>query len=350
MDNTNQPANQNPPSSSGTSPATPPAQTPAASSPTPPPPAPSTPPASPTPPPTQPGATPTPPASPTDSASSSTQPPKASGKNPFRLLFLFLLAIVIAGGAFAYWWYTSSSDMQKKQQAQSSQNAPTSAAKPLLVGTDPTYEPMEFKDKDNKIVGYDIDLITIVADELKKELVIKETNFDDIFNKLDAREYDMIISAVTITEERAKKYDFSEPYINAGEVFVMQKKAGQETTPLVTKTDMKGKKIGAQKGTQMVVEAKKVTSPSLVIEYESNDPAIADLKIGKIDALLTDLPNAKGVVSANPTLKIASDPITDEYFAIAFRKGDPLKNDVNTVLSSLKQNGILTDLRKKWLE
>ena len=346
MDNTSTPTNTAAPSSGSTPPAptTPQAPTTPPSTPTPPvaPPPPVNPP---------PPGTPPPPASPANTPTSPAQPlpNSASKKNPLRLFLLFLLALIVAGGAFAYWWYSNNSALQN-QQAQSSQLTPTSAAKPLLVGTDPAYEPMEFKDKDNTIVGYDIDLVTLIATEMKKELVIKETTFDDIFNKLDAKEYDMIISAVTITEERKKKYDFSDPYINAGEVFVMQKKAGQDTATLVTKTDMKGKKIGAQKGTQMAIEAKKVTSPSLVMEYESNDPAIADLKLGKIDALLTDLPNAKGVVSANPTLRIASDPITDEYFAIAFRKGDPLKEEVNTVLSSLKQKGVLTDLKKKWLE
>ena len=187
----------------------------------------------------------------------------------------------------------------------------------------------------------------MIGKELGRKVVIKTVKFDDIFTNLDKMQYDIIISSVTITDERKKKYDFSDSYINAGEVVVASSQSG---TALLTTKDLQGKKIGVEQGTTEVENAKKFTSPNLVKEYASNDPALADLKSGKIDAVLTDLPNAKGIITDNPTLRIASDPMTDEYYGIAFRKGDPLIKKVNEILNSFRMKGILTDLKQKWLD
>ena len=69
-----------------------------------------------------------------------------------------------------------------------------------------------------------------------------------------------------------------------------------------------------------------------------------------VDAVFTDLPNAKGITVANQTLKIASDPFTDEYYGIVFRKDDSSVDQINEALASLRIKGVLTDLKKKWLD
>jgi ABC-type amino acid transport substrate-binding protein len=82
-------------------------------------------------------------------------------------------------------------------------------------------------------------------------------------------------------------------------------------------------------------------------DFEEATQALAD---GTVDAIFTDLPNAKGITIANPELKIATDPFTNEYYGIVFRKNDPLVGSVNDALSSLRVKGVLTDLKQKWLD
>ena len=80
---------------------------------------------------------------------------------------------------------------------------------------------MEMVDTNKNIVGFDIDFMKAVAREAGFEVVFKNTAWDGIFGGLDAGKYDAIISSVTITEERKRQYDFSEPYINIGQILVI---------------------------------------------------------------------------------------------------------------------------------
>ena len=163
--------------------------------------------------------------------------------------------------------------------------------------------------------------------------------------RLPAKQINLIIAAVTITPEREKDYDFSIPYINAGEVIITQK-----TNNVITTTaNLKGKKIGVQTDTTDEQEALKFTPKSDVILYSTFVQATQALVAGQIDAIVTDLPDAQGIVSANPTLKIASDPFTNEYYGIVFRKGDPNRVRINAAIKSLQVRGYLTELRHKWL-
>src|SRR5258706_557820 len=110
---------------------------------------------------------------------------------------------------------------------------------------------------------------------------------------------------------------------------------------------LQGKKIAVQQGTTSEQEALKHTSANLVIRYADFEQATKALVDGKADAILSDLPGAKGIVTANPTLKIASDPLTNEYYGIVFRKGDKNIQKINEILSSLRTKGVLTDLKQK---
>lgn len=252
---------------------------------------------------------------------------------------------MIGFAILALWYYQSQQKQAASAVALNPQPSVAGTEQKLVVGTDPTYPPMESLEN-NKLTGYDIDLANFIGKELGAEIEFRQIVFDDLFTALEKKEIDMIISTVTVTDERKQKYDFSEPYLQGGQVLLTKK----DNSAIITTTDLKGKKVGVQKGTTMEAEALKYTTDNMVIRFPDSVQATAALVKGDVDAISADLPGAKGITIANPTLKIAGDPFTQEYYAIVFRKGDPSIGEINKALSSLKVKGILADLKQQWLD
>lgn len=272
--------------------------------------------------------------------------PPSSPKNSlfswFRLWMIIIVAVL--GILFLGLWFFQSQS-HKSATLTSTKPSPSVSSKKIVVGIDPTLEPMEFIEN-GKMVGYDIDLANALGEEMGTPVEFKNIVFDDLFKALDQRQIDMIISAVTITSERQQQYDFSKEYLNAGQVIITQK----TNTTITSTANLKGKRIAVQKGTTNETAALQYTADALVLRYPDFEAATKALVEGKADALFTDLPNAKGITVANPTLKIASDPFTNEYYGVVFRKGDKSITRVNTALNSLYEKGILAELKAKWLK
>lgn len=285
------------------------------------------------------------PVTPLPTPAPSAPPPSVPKSGGNRVWWIVVLIILFVGVLSFVAWY-SYFQFQKTSTLSTSPNQSTGAVqKPLIIGTDPTFQPMEYT-QNGKMVGYDIDLANLLSKQLGEKIEFKNIIFDNLFTSLQQRQIDMIISAVTITDERKKKYDFSEPYLNAGQVIITQK----TNTLIKSPTDLKGKKIAVQQGTTDEAEALKYTASNLVIRYPDFVQATKALVGGSVDAIVTDLPSAQGIVSSNPTLKISSDPFTNDYYGIVFRKGDPNIKKVNSALDSLRVRGYLTELKHKWLD
>lgn len=255
------------------------------------------------------------------------------------LVFAFFCGLLIAA------WYFQT-QLQKASQTTETTQVPVETPSKITIGTDATFQPMEYTASGGALMGYDIDLGRKIGEELGATVEFKNIPWDDLFKALDNKQVDMIISAVTITDERQQTYDFSESYLNAGQVIITRK----TDTTISSAVDLQGKRIAVQEGTTNETEALKLTSDSLVIRYPDFELATQALVDGKADAILSDLPGAKGIITENPTLKIASDPLTNEYYGIVFRKGDPNVAKINEILSSFRIQGVLTDLKQKWLD
>lgn len=275
-------------------------------------------------------------------------PPTTSSKPAQKrsMLWVIILLVIafICGLALAGWYFQS--QLQKALFEKQTAKVPVAAPKTIIIGTDATFQPMEYTASGGALMGYDIDLGNKIADELKTKVEFKNIPWDNLFKALDDKQVDMIMSAVTITDERKQKYDFSDNYLNAGQVIITQK-----NNLLINSADtLKGKRIAVQQGTTNETEALKFTSPSLVVRYPDFVQATQALVSGQADAILSDLPGAKGIITANPTLKIASDPLTNEYYGIVLRKNDLNLEKINQALSAIRTKGILTDLKQKWLD
>lgn len=290
-----------------------------------------------------PPATTTPPAAPT--------PPPPARSNSLKTVGLITGIVAVLGVAAFFAWNYIQKSVQTSLTPSTSQAPtmppPTLQSGKLVVGLEAAFEPMEFRDKEGKFIGYDVDLGDRIAQQLGIKAEFRHYDWDDLFVALENKEIDVIISSVTINDERKEKYNFSAAYLNAGQVIITQK---TNTTISATK-DLAGKKIAVQKNTTNEEQALKFTSENLVLRFDDYEGATKALLDGQADAIFSDLTVAKGIITENDTLRIASEPFTSEYYGIVFRKTDTeLLGRVDEALDTLRQQGVLVYLKQKWLE
>ncbi len=219
----------------------------------------------------------------------------------------------------------------------------------VVVATDATWPPMEFVNTEKEIVGFDIDLMNAIADAADFEVEFQNTAWDGIFAGLGTDEYDAVISSVTITDERKKTMDFSDSYINAGQVLIVRK----DTSGVSKLSDLKGKSVGAQIGTTGAMEVQSADGVELRT-YDELGLAIEDLANGRIAGVVADTPIAADYALQNDeyktVLQIVGEPFTDEFYGIAVKKGNSdLLKKINEGLKKVKSDGTVEKLKDKWL-
>jgi len=218
----------------------------------------------------------------------------------------------------------------------------------IVVATDATWPPMEYMDENRNIVGFDIDLMNAIAKETGLEVEYRNVAWDGIFAGLAAGEYDAVISSVTITDERRALYDFSEPYINAGQIVVVQ--VGSD----ITGPDaLGGRTVGAQIGTTGAFAVEEMSGVALK-EYDEIGLAFEDLLAGRIDAVVCDTPVAADFAlqreEYRARLQIVGESFTEEYYGILVQKGNSeLLDKINQGLAAVQSKGIDKELGAKWL-
>lgn len=217
----------------------------------------------------------------------------------------------------------------------------------VRVATEAAYPPFEMVDETSKaLIGFDIDLMNAVAKKAGFAVDYKNTPFDSVLAGISTCQFDAAISAITITEERAKTMSFSNPYINAGQIITI---AADNTT--VTKPeDLKGKRIGVQLGTTGEMEAKKIEGAN-VKPFDTADLAFQELMNGQVDGVIVDGPTTQVYVDRNKDkIKTVGGMFTDENYGIAVcKKNTDLLNKINTALADLEKDGTIRSLQEKWL-
>ncbi|GAH30792.1 unnamed protein product, partial [marine sediment metagenome] len=170
---------------------------------------------------------------------------------------------------------------------------------------------------------------------------------DGIFPALIAHKFDVVISAVTITEDRDKEMDFSDPYLNSD-----QSIATKEDSGIKAKADLKDKILGVQIGTTGELTAKEIDEEIGVAEIKTYDDILMvfeDLKAGRIDAIINDIPTSAYIVKDNPELVIVEKIITNEKYGIVFAPDTPeLLKAVNKVLKDMTEDGTYDQIYSKW--
>lgn len=285
--------------------------------------------------------------SPLDTQTEQSVPPATSSHSLKSIWVVLPLLLVLFGGVLYYYLSYFMPHEPAPKEKETPQVQHTIQKGKLLIGTDATYPPMEYVDDEGNLVGHDIELGNRIAEELDLTAEFISIPWDDIFTTLENGEIDVIISSVTITDERKQLYDFSIPYLNAGQVIITQ----NENTTISDTEDLQGKKIGVQEGTTNQEQALLYTEPDNVIAYADFIEATQALVAGDVDAIFSDLTNAKSITVEHETLKIASDPFTSEQYGVVIKKGkESLLQQLDKSINALKQKGYLELLKQKWLE
>ena len=165
-------------------------------------------------------------------------------------------------------------------------------------------------------------------------------SFDNVLSSLQSGKADLAISGISVTAERKKTFDFSDPYYETQNAIIVRK--DQEST-YSSLDAFKGKKVAVQKGTIEEGLAKKQLKDSTVVSLTAMGEAINEVKSGQVDAVDLEKPVAEGYVAQNPDLALASVALKvddGDAKAVAMAKGnDKLKEAVNKVIKKLKDNG-----------
>lgn len=213
----------------------------------------------------------------------------------------------------------------------------------LKFGISAEYPPFEFY-QDGQVVGFDIDLARLIGKEIGKEVVFEDMQYSTILPALGSHKIDAAISTITITEERKKNFDFSDPYYFEGMAALFLK-----GNSVFNKEDLADKKIAAQLGSTMEIWLKKNVPTATIIAIDNSNQAVESLKAGHVDLAFLDGAQAAMFSQKNPSLSYAMIAEADDGYGIVLPKGSPLKAQIDAAIKHLQQSGEIEKLKEKWL-
>jgi polar amino acid transport system substrate-binding protein len=230
-------------------------------------------------------------------------------------------------------------------------------AEPVKIGVaaEP-YPPFTSPDASGNWVGWEIDFMNAVCKQAALECVITPTAWDGIIPALTAGQIDVIMSSMSITEERMKTIDFSDKYYNTPAMVVTAKGAGLTPDP----AGMTGKIIGVQVSTTHEAYTQKYFAPvaAEIKTYQTQDEANQDLAAGRIDAIMADsialadfLKSETGVACCESAGNVADDSsILGLGVGFGLRKGDPLLPTLNAAIAAVRADGTYDTITKAYFD
>jgi arginine/ornithine transport system substrate-binding protein len=209
----------------------------------------------------------------------------------------------------------------------------------LRIAFDVPYEPFEYKDENGELIGFEVELAEAMCEEMNANCEFVIQAWDGMIPGLLARKFDLIMSSMSITPERAERVLFSEPYYNTpGGWFARE---GFDTD--VTDMDaMEGKVVGVQRGTTMDTYVTENMGGVVTIKrYTTADDMVLDLEGERLDVVFVDYPVGEQTILSKEGFVEVGEPVKlGEGVGVAMRKRDKdLAEEVNAALQTLKDNG-----------
>lgn len=220
---------------------------------------------------------------------------------------------------------------------------------PLIMGTHAQFPPFEMVQPvgdGEEIVGFDVELAQAIAAQAGRPLTIIDMPFDDLIPALEAGTVDMALVAMSMTEERARRVDFSEPYYTATQVVLIR----EGESPPATRDDLATWPMAAQTGTTSAALALDIAGADNVRQTSSARAAIVDLLNSQVNAVLIDEQPAIAFQKIFPEAHIVRLSFAEEYYAVAVRKDNSrLLKLINTTLQDIKADSRYDWFIDRWL-
>ncbi len=263
--------------------------------------------------------------------------------------------------------YLSGCEQQQPQQAEKAAPAKTNARldlveqstleeilkrRELRVGFESGYMPFEMTDKKGNVVGFDIDMAKEMAKAMGVKFVPVNTAWHDIIPALTTKKFDIIMSGMTITQERNLKINFADPYIVVGQTILLAKKH-EGRVKSYKDLNKPGYIITSKLGTTGEQAVKRLIPEANYKSFETEAVAALEVVNGKADAFVFDLPYCAvfNAQQGKGKLVFLDEPITYEPLAWAINKGDPdFLNWLNNFLRQVKNDGRYQRIYNKWIK
>ncbi|GAA1338122.1 basic amino acid ABC transporter substrate-binding protein [Catellatospora bangladeshensis] len=217
----------------------------------------------------------------------------------------------------------------------------------LVTCTHLSYKPFQYSEGD-KTVGFDVDLVDLVAAELNVEQEIFDTPFETITSGevFNTNKCDLAAAGMTIKPDRAEVIDFSEPYFDAQQALLVKK-----DSPVKGLTDLRDKKIGVQLETtgEIYANEKAAEFGYTVVQFEDLPLMETAVRTGAVDAAINDNGVLLDYAKEFPDTAVVAEFDTEEQYGIGLKKGNTaLKAKVDEVLKKARDSGKYDELYEKW--
>lgn len=222
--------------------------------------------------------------------------------------------------------------------------------KKLIVGMELAYPPFEMTDTQNRPTGISVDLAKALGEELDREVVIENMAWSGLIPSLETGKIDLIISSMTITEERKERIDFSDPYAMANLALLINKDSPVES---YEDLDQPGRVLAVKKGSTGHIYAEKTLKQATIMVFDKESVCVLEVVQGKADAFTYDqLTIYKNWQQYLDKTRVNLVPYQDipEYWGVALRKGEKaLKDQVNDFIRAFRADGGFDVLADQYL-
>lgn len=258
-----------------------------------------------------------------------------------KIVTILLAAVVLSSMVFAGGKKEASSDQSLKKVQDKGV---------FVLGLDDSFPPYGYRDEDQNIVGYDIDLAAEVCRRLGVTLKCQPIDWNSKEMELDTGNIDCIWNGFTINEERLAKMAFTTPYVDNSQIVAVRKDSG-----FTTLKDLEGKVIGIQAGSsaaEALDEAADFKATlKTVVEFKDNLTALMDLEIKGVDGVILDIGVAQEAIKNGREFVILDDAVASEQYGVGFRKNDvALRDAVQAALEDMVKDGTMKTIDLKWFE
>jgi ABC-type amino acid transport substrate-binding protein len=218
----------------------------------------------------------------------------------------------------------------------------------IVIGTAATTRPTHYTNEKGELIGYDIDWGHEIAESLGVEVEFVAGSFAGLIPGLIAEKFDIVVSALVITDERKEMIDFSDRYMADGAIAVVRE--DNDTVTDVKKLD--GLKVGVLAGSGFLEDVKKLGGYAELKEYPGYPEAFIDLKAGRVDVYVSGKTGANDFIKHDDTavpLKMVGEIYNMHESGVGFRKNEEeLVEAINKIIAEKKQDGTYDELAMKW--